>query len=76
MKIAEKITKDMRIGDVLDKYPQTAMVMMQKGLHCIGCHVAVSESIEDGARAHGMSSKQIDEMVGEMNQQAKQAKKQ
>jgi len=70
----KKIKKQMLIGEVLNKYPDTAMVMMNSGLHCVGCHVAVSESIEDGARAHGMSDEQIDKMVEDMNKTAEQSK--
>jgi len=61
------ITKDMTFGDVLQKYPQTAQIMLMSGLHCIGCHMAASETIEQGAVAHGMPEKEIDEMVKEMN---------
>jgi len=61
------ITKDMTIGEVIEKYPDTAKVMMSKGLHCIGCHVATHESIEQGSKAHGLSDEDIDSMVAEMN---------
>ena len=70
----KKISKQMLIGEVLNKYPDCAMVMMNSGLHCVGCHVAVSESIEDGARAHGMSDEQIEKMVEDMNKTAEQSK--
>jgi len=65
-----KIQKDMAIGEVIEKYPKTAAVMMNSGLHCIGCHIAGSETIEQGAKAHGMSDEDIESMVKEMNSQA------
>jgi len=61
------ITKDMMIGEVVAKYPHAALVMMQYGLHCIGCHVSAYESVEQGALGHGMPPEIIDEMVAEMN---------
>jgi len=61
------ITKDMLIADVVQKHPDTAVVMMNSGLHCVGCHVAASETIEEGCKAHGMSDEQIEAMVKEMN---------
>ncbi len=70
----KKITKQMMIGEVIEQYPDSAMVMMSSGLHCIGCHVAVSESVEQGAKAHGMSDEQIDRMVDEMNRSAEKQK--
>ncbi len=64
----EAITKDMTLGDVVSRYPEAAMVMVKYGLHCIGCHVAAWESIEDGARSHGISGKDLKRMLEEMNE--------
>jgi hybrid cluster-associated redox disulfide protein len=63
-----KITKDMTIGDVVKQYPEAVLVMLQHGLHCIGCHVSYMETVEQGAAAHGMKKKEIDEMIKEMNE--------
>ena len=63
----EKITKDMTLGDLLTKFPQTAEVLMQKGMHCVGCHVAVSETLEQGLKAHGMDDKGVDGVLKELN---------
>ena len=62
------ITKDMSIGGVVAKYPETAEIMLGYGLHCIGCHVNPYESIEGGAFGHGMSPETISQMVKEMNE--------
>ncbi|MBW3013355.1 DUF1858 domain-containing protein [Candidatus Woesearchaeota archaeon] len=63
-----KITKDMLIGEVVREHPETAIIMMSHGLHCVGCHVAAFESIEDGCKGHGMDDEQIDQMIKEMNE--------
>ena len=70
----EPITKDMTLGDVVMKYPEAAQVMLKYGLHCIGCHVAAHETIEQGAKAHGLEDAQIEKMVREMNDVAKKSK--
>ena len=72
--MAEPITKDMTLGDVVMKYPEAAQVMLRYGLHCIGCHVAAHETIEQGAKAHGLEDAQIEKMVREMNDIAKKSK--
>jgi hybrid cluster-associated redox disulfide protein len=64
------ITKEMTFADVLSKYPATAEIMLKYGLHCIGCHIAAIESIEQGARGHGLQDYEIDEMLEEMNEKA------
>ncbi len=64
------ITKDMNIGDILKTNANAAEIMMGYGLHCIGCHVSLHESLEDGCSAHGMDTETIDKMVGEINEAA------
>ena len=62
-----KIDKDMALGEVVLKFPGSAEIMMKHGLHCVGCHVAVWETLEQGAMAHGMSKKELDDMLNELN---------
>jgi hybrid cluster-associated redox disulfide protein len=64
-----KVTKNMTLGEVVEKYPASAVIMMKYGLHCVGCHAASWETIEQGAKAHGMSSKEIDKMLKEINKE-------
>lgn len=58
------ITKDTTIEEVVKKYPETMMVFMKHGLHCVGCHVSAFESIEQGAIAHGIDT---DALVTDLN---------
>ena len=66
----EKITKNMTIGEVVSKHPKAVPVLMGHGLHCIGCHVAAWETLEQGAMAHGMSDKEIEKMLKEINKKS------
>ena len=63
----EKINTDMTFGDFIQCYPDVAPILAGYGLHCIGCHIAVIETIEQGAMAHGLSSVQLNEMISELN---------
>ncbi len=58
------ITKDNKIEEVVTQYPETMMVFMKHGLHCVGCHVSAFESIEEGAMAHGID---VDALVDDLN---------
>lgn len=49
----------MLIGDVVKKYPESINVMMGQGMHCIGCHVATWETLEQGAISHGIDVKKL-----------------
>src|SRR3989344_6087216 len=64
----QAITKDMTIGDVVARFPETAPIMLGYGLHCIGCHVNPYESIEAGAYGHGMGQETVENMIKEMNE--------
>ena len=68
------IKKDMTLGELVQNYPEAAMILANKGLHCIGCGMAASETIEQGAKAHGMSDSDIEAMLGEMNKTASSKK--
>lgn len=61
------VTKDMLIGEVAQKHPQAIEIMLGQGLHCIGCFVSPYETIEQGAKGHGFSDQQVDELVEQIN---------
>ena len=62
-----KITKGMKLGEIVRRYPETIEIFMKRGLHCVGCHIASFENLEEGAKAHGMKDKDIEAMVKDLN---------
>lgn len=62
--MADKVTKEMSILDIVQKYPQSLEVFAKYGLGCIGCAAARFENLEAGAKVHGFDP---DEMVAEIN---------
>lgn len=68
------ITKDMLIGEVTSKHPKTIAIMFKHGLHCVGCGMVAFETLEQGCKAHGMSDKDIDNLVKEMNKAVERKK--
>ncbi|MDD6252241.1 MAG: DUF1858 domain-containing protein [Oscillospiraceae bacterium] len=59
------ITKDLVIGDVLDKYPETAEFFFAMGMHCLGCPAARGETIEEACQVHNAD---VDELVRKINE--------
>ena len=49
-----QITKDMTIGEILRTNPNVAPILMEAGMHCLGCPSAQAESLEEAAMVHGM----------------------
>ena len=41
------ITKEMTIGEILRTNPDVAPVLMEAGMHCLGCPSAQAESLEE-----------------------------
>lgn len=62
--MADKVTKDMSIIDIVQKYPQSLEIFAKYGLGCVGCAAARFENLEAGAKVHGFDP---DEMVAEIN---------
>lgn len=58
------ITKDMTISQVLSMDPGCAEVLMESGMHCIGCPASAGESLEQAAAVHGIDA---DKLVGDLN---------
>lgn len=48
------ITKDMTIGEILRTNPNVAPVLLNAGMHCLGCPSAQGESLEEAAMVHGI----------------------
>lgn len=55
----DKITEEMTIREVIDKYPETAMVFSKYNIGCIGCIAASFERVKDIAGVHGTDVKAL-----------------
>ena len=58
------ITKDMTIGEILNVNPDVVPVLLDAGMHCLGCPASQAESIGEAAYVHGLDA---DELVNEIN---------
>ena len=68
----KKITRKTMIGEIVEKYPKLAEVLVKKyNFHCVGCYAAAMETLEEGAGVHGMSRGEITKMVAELNKKLK-----
>jgi len=65
--MTEKITKNMNIAQAIELNENVAHVFFEQGIGCVGCMMAHAESIEDGLKGHGLSDKQIDEIIKKIN---------
>lgn len=63
-----KINKEFNLAELVYKYPQTEEVLLDYGLHCVGCIASSFDTIEAGAKVHGMTDEEIDEMLERINE--------
>ncbi|MBD3303919.1 DUF1858 domain-containing protein [Candidatus Woesearchaeota archaeon] len=67
--MAEEIKKTDIIGEVVEKHEKLAPIFFKFGMHCIGCPAARGESIEDGAKAHGLDDEKIKALIKDLNEE-------
>ena len=54
------ITKDTTIGEALRDNPDIAPVLMEIGMHCLGCPSAQGETLAEAAMVHGI---EVDDLM-------------
>ena len=54
-----EITKDMTIGQALQISPAIAPVLLEIGMHCLGCPSAQGETLEEAAMVHGLNPEEV-----------------
>ena len=63
-----KIDKKMSMRELVEKWPNLAKVLAEKyQMHCASCPMARMETLEEGAKGHGMTKKEIEAMVMDLN---------
>lgn len=58
------ISKDMTIADAISIDTGIIPILMEAGMHCIGCPASQGETIEEAAMVHGLD---LDELMNNIN---------
>lgn len=61
-----KISKDTKIGDIIQEEPSKADVLLQAGMHCVGCIAATGETLEEACMVHGID---VEDVLEELNKE-------
>ena len=59
------ITKEMTMGELRSIDRGVAVVLMNAGMHCIGCPSSIGESLEEACIVHGI---EVDELLKNINE--------
>ncbi|MBE6024014.1 MAG: DUF1858 domain-containing protein [Cellulosilyticum sp.] len=63
--MAQQVTKDMIIGEILQINQGVIPILMQSGMHCLGCPSSQMESLGDACLVHGIDA---DTLVAQLNE--------
>lgn len=58
------INADTKIGELLEMAPEKANILLEAGMHCLGCMAAAEETLEEACAVHGID---VDELVEKLN---------
>ena len=59
-----EINKDMTIGELLEKAPEKAEILLEAGMHCLGCPASQAETIAEACEVHGID---VEEIIKKLN---------
>ena len=63
----KKIKPSTKLSAILKINPDAAEILFKEGLSCIGCPMAMQETLEEGCLAHGMNKKDVDKLIERLN---------
>jgi hybrid cluster-associated redox disulfide protein len=58
------IEKTTKIGELLEIAPEKANILLEAGMHCLGCLIADDETLEQACAVHGIN---VDDLLEELN---------
>lgn len=58
------IDKDMKIGELLQSYPEKADILLDAGMHCLGCPASQAETLAEACEVHGID---VEDLLKELN---------
>ncbi len=61
------ITRETMIMDLVTNHSEVLPILMDVGLHCIGCQLSAFDTVEAGCALHGFDSETIDNLIKTMN---------
>ena len=62
-----EISEKTPLREIIFLGPEAMEILLESGLHCLGCPFSMQESLEDGCLAHGMTREEIREIIDKLN---------
>ena len=68
MEEIKMITKETLVGEVLERNENLAEILLDAGMHCLGCPASAGESLEEACAVHGIDVEELVKRLNEANQ--------
>ena len=62
--MAQQVTKTTMIGELLQINENIAPLLLNIGMHCLGCPASQGETIEEACMVHGID---VEELIQQLN---------
>lgn len=59
-----KIEKNTKIGEIVEKAPEKVEILLNAGMHCLGCPASQAETLEEACMVHGI---EVEELLEKLN---------
>ena len=59
-----KFDRNTTIGEILEKAPEKADILLEIGMHCLGCPASQMETLEEACADHGID---VEEVITKLN---------
>ncbi len=63
--MANKVTGETLIGQIVNEHPEACQVLFSIGMHCLGCPASQMESLAEAAQVHGFKPEDVVNAVNE-----------
>lgn len=60
------IEKTTKIGDLVEQAPEKVDILLEAGMHCLGCPASREETLEEACMVHGI---EVDDLLKELNKE-------
>ena len=60
------IERTTKRGELLETAPEKAEILIEAGMHCLGCPASQAETIEEACEVHGID---VDDLLEKINKE-------
>jgi len=57
----------MLIGEIININPEFVSILMECGMHCVGCPASIGETLEEACQVHGIDVEEVLNMLNMIN---------